>query len=236
MLNVSQAKFYFQLFILFFLFQNRIGAQTLKVISSTKEYNQSIKNDPNNKLLDLRKLIPTIVLDLKYSTTSNFMNYKLYENARTTYMRTKPANALLQIQKSLAAKGFGLKIFDAYRPYSITKKMWELIHDERYVANPANGSGHNRGISIDLTIVNLKTGIALDMGTTFDNFTDSAHHNFTAHFKEAIITNRNLLKTTMIQFGFKPLETEWWHYSWVGSESYEVLDISFEKMGRMNEF
>ncbi len=184
-------------------------------------------------MVDLETLIPNIVLDLRYGTKSNFMQYRLYKKAHTTYMRKQPANALLQVQEELNAKGLGLKIFDAYRPYSITKKMWELIHDERYVANPAQGSGHNKGISVDLTIIDLATGLPLDMGTAFDNFTDSAHHTFTPNLNADIIKNRTLLKNIMLQYGFKILETEWWHYSWVSKESYDVLDFSFKEMKRM---
>src|SRR5437867_1601617 len=80
--------------------------------------------------------------------------------------------------QELNEKGLGLKIFDAYRPYSVTVKFWELIKDERYVANPSKGSGHNRGIAVDLTIIHLKTNEELNMGTGFDNFTDTAHQAF----------------------------------------------------------
>jgi D-alanyl-D-alanine dipeptidase len=105
--------------------------------------------------------------------------------------------------------------------------MWELVHDERYVANPANGSGHNRGISVDLTIVDLVSGRELDMGTGFDNFTDSAHHSF-ASLPASVLRNRRLLKATMEKYGFKALETEWWHYSWPNDHRYDVLDIGFK--------
>ena len=108
------------------------------------------------------------------------------------------------------------------------------MHDERYVANPANGSGHNRGIAVDLTIIDLKTGKELNMGTGFDNFTDSAHHSFTNLPKE-ILQNRNLLKTTMEKYGFKLFETEWWHYFLADGDKYEVLDIDFKKLGKKNE-
>lgn len=127
--------------------------------------------------------------------------------------------------------GLGLKIFDAYRPYAVTEKFWELVHDERYVANPANGSGHNRGTSLDLTIIYLENGQELNMGTGFDNFTDTAHHSFT-NLPESILQNRMLLKSLMEQNGFKALETEWWHYSLPNSKQYELLNLSFKKLSR----
>ncbi len=120
--------------------------------------------------------------------------------------------ALQKVQKELNQSGWGLKIFDAYRPYSVTVKFWELVKDERYVANPSKGSGHNRGITVDLTIINLKTRLELNMGTGFDNFSDTAHHSFT-NLSEDILQNRILLKTTMEKYGFKAYNEEWWHYS-----------------------
>ena len=102
------------------------------------------------------------------------------------------------------------------------------MNDERYVADPKKGSGHNRGIAVDLTIIDLKTKKELDMGTGFDNFTDSAHHDFTA-LAPTILANRKLLKETMEKYGFKLFETEWWHYSRPDPEKYEVLDLDIAK-------
>jgi len=125
--------------------------------------------------------------------------------------------------------GYGLKIYDAYRPYSVTKKFWDLVHDERYVANPAKGSGHNRGIAADLTIIDLKTKKELKMPTGFDNFTDSAHHDF-VNLPGDILKNRKLLKETMEKYGFLEFATEWWHYSLPEPEKYDVLDLSFGEL------
>ena len=105
------------------------------------------------------------------------------------------------------------------------------MHDEKYVANPANGSGHNRGTTIDLTLVDLKTGIELDMGTGFDNFSDSAHQSF-ADLSNKVLENRKLLKQSMEKAGFKPYEYEWWHYSYKNSNAFGLLDISFKKLYR----
>ncbi len=112
--------------------------------------------------------------------------------------------------------------------------MWDLIHDDRYVANPAKGSGHNRGLSVDLNIFNFKIGEELNMGTGFDNFTDTAHHPFKT-LSPDILENRKLLKNTMEKFGFKALETEWWHYSWTNDKDYEVLDIYFKKLSKKGD-
>lgn len=225
----------FLLYIIICCTSSSAKAQFLKVVSNKKEFKKYIDSSINNEMIDLKKLLPNLVLDLRYNTSNNFMLYKLYKNANTTYMRRQPAMALLQGQKELSVKGLGFKIFDAYRPYSVTKKMWDLIHDDRYVANPAGGSGHNRGTSVDLTIINLKTGEELDMGTAFDNFTDSAHHSFTPKFPTQIIENRKLLENIMQSLGFKRLETEWWHYSWICKEPYDVLDFDFKTMLKLTK-
>ena len=208
------------------------SAQPLSIISTFKHYKESVTLDSKKALVDLKKVIPGIVIDLKYSNENNFTKTKLYSKATTTYLRRDVANALLKVNDELKTLGFGIKIFDAYRPYSVTKLMWDLIHDERYVANPINGSGHNKGIAVDLTIIKQNTGTELNMGTAFDNFTDSAHHSFTKNLSNEMIAHRTLLKTTMEKYGFKSLETEWWHYSFQSKENYEVMDIDLKVLNR----
>lgn len=199
------------------------------MISDIKIYKQSVKADALKQMTDLKKNIPGIVLDLRYATKNNFTGHILYPWANTTFMRVEAANALQQIQQTLNRKGYGIKVFDAYRPWSATKEMWELVKDERYVADPAKGSNHNRGLAIDLSIVNIKTGAALNMGTGFDNFTDTAHHTFT-RLPQDVLNNRKMLKETMEQHGFKSFESEWWHYTWPDNRKYEVLNIGLKKM------
>jgi zinc D-Ala-D-Ala dipeptidase len=222
-------------FILLFLFTKTcliIAAQPTNIIHSKKQYQFSIDTNMQKKLVNLQQLIPSIVLDLRYNTANNFTKTRLYKKANTTYLRIEPATALLTIQNALLQKGLGIKIFDAYRPYATTKLMWDLIHDDRYVANPKNGSNHNRGLAIDLTIVNLKTLQELDMGTGFDNFTDTAHHSF-ANLSQVILENRKQLKSIMEQNGFKSFDTEWWHYSWPNNINYEVIDVSFKELKKI---
>lgn len=201
----------------------------LWVIKDVRTLNAAIKNDSNKQMADLKKLIPNIILDIRYATANNFMHRKLYPSTTTTFIRLPAAKALQQVQHELSKLGLGLKIYDAYRPYSITEKMWEPIKDDRYVADPKRGSGHNRGIAVDLTIIDLKTGEELPMGTGYDNFTDTAHQTFTA-LPEKILQNRILLKSTMEKYGFNPLDTEWWHYSLPDPRKYEILDIPFKKL------
>ena len=225
--------------IIFFSSVNIISAQDtilnkygLRVIKNITTLHAIIAEDPEKQIVDLRKLIPNILFDLKYARDDNFMHQKLYPPITTTYLRMPAAKALQQIQKELNAQGLSLKIFDAYRPYSVTEKMWEPIKDERYVADPKNGSGHNRGIAVDLTIINLKTKKDLLMGTGFDNFSDTAHQSFTALPAE-VLQNRKLLKTIMEKYGFVSLDTEWWHYSLPNAKNFELLDVSFKALKKI---
>ncbi|MBX9781935.1 MAG: M15 family metallopeptidase [Chitinophagaceae bacterium] len=204
------------------------------VLESVSAYKKICKTDSNQQMKELKAKIPSIVYDLRYAVKDNFVKQPLYPRLTSvTFLRLPAANALANVQKELLEKGLGLKIFDAYRPYSVTVKFWELIKDERYVANPSKGSGHNRGLAVDLTIIDLKTGKELDMGTGFDNFTDTAHHTFTA-LPETVLNNRKLLKEVMLKYGFKLFETEWWHYSWPNDRNYEVMNLSFEKLSRLS--
>lgn len=193
-------------------------------------YKTQVSRDPYKKMVELRSLAPTIVYDLKYAGIHNFMRRLMYPaGTNTAYLRTGAAHALKKVQEDLEKKGLGLKVYDAYRPYSVTVKFWELVKDTRYVAHPAKGSGHNRGTTIDLTLVNLATGKELDMGTGFDNFSDTAHHGF-SHLPETVRQNRQLLKSTMERFGFTAYQEEWWHYGYSDGKSYELLDIEFKKL------
>ncbi len=198
-----------------------------QVIKEYTLYKKSLKNDSLKKMVELKTIVPNIHYDIRYATVNNFMHQQVYKKGSNTFLRLVVARALARVQQELNEKNLSLKIWDAYRPYSVTERMWEMIKDERYVADPKKGSGHNRGIAVDLTIIDRTTGQELDMGTGFDNFTDSAHQNF-KDLSPGILDNRALLKTVMEKNGFVALETEWWHFSW-NNPDFELLDIDPEK-------
>src|SRR5262245_4740390 len=106
------------------------------------------------ELVDLQQSIPGVVLDIRYATTNNFTGQRLYPNARCA-LRKQTAAKLRDVQTDLAAEGLGLKVFDGYRPLSVQKLMWKIVPDDKYVANPAKGSRHNRGAAVDLTLIRL---------------------------------------------------------------------------------
>jgi zinc D-Ala-D-Ala dipeptidase len=207
----------------------------VKYLGTEKAYKQSLTKDAQKQMVDLKHLIPAIVYDLRYATAANFVKQPVYPvGTNHTFLRLPAAQALKKVQEELQLKGLGLKIFDAYRPYSVTVKFWELVKDERYVANPTKASGHNRGLAVDLTIIHLKSGVELDMGTGFDHFSDTAHHSFT-QLSHTVLQNRKLLKEVMQKYGFNLLETEWWHYYWPNDRNYEVLDLDFKKLYKFTQ-
>lgn len=206
----------------------------LTILNNKKDYNATVKEDSSKKMVLLVNYVDNLVFDWKYATEDNFTKQILYTNP-AAYMRLPAALALKAAAKELELQGIGFKIFDAYRPYAITKKMWQVVPDERYAANPAKGSGHNRGAAIDLTLYNLSTGKELPMPTPFDDFTEKAHHDFTGLSME-ILQNRATLKNILVKHGFLPLATEWWHYYLPNAaQRFELMNFDFKQMKRMVE-
>ena len=122
-----------------------------------------------------------------------------------------------------------MKIFDAYRPYAVTLKFFEVYPDTTFVASPQKGSKHNRGCAIDLTLVDLRSGNELEMPTAFDDFTEKATHAYMNLTKEAL-KNRQMLREIMSSYGFIPYESEWWHYDYKNWRNYQIMDLSFEEL------
>jgi D-alanyl-D-alanine dipeptidase len=187
-----------------------------------------MRSNPQKRLVSLKRVIPGLQYDLVYGTTRNFTKTVLYTHAQP-YLLAGPAAALQEVERELNKRGLGVKIFDAFRPFSVTCHIWQLVPDTRYAANPAKGSNHNRGLAVDLTIIDLATGKELDMGTGFDNFTDTAHHDF-AFLPANVLNNRKMLKQAMWKHGFSSIPTEWWHYSRRTKDGYEVIDVDFDDL------
>lgn len=167
-------------------------------------------------------MIPNVVLDIRYATTNNFTGQILYDNHRT-FLRRAVAKNLRAAQKEFNGMNLGIKIYDAYRPLSVQRKMWAIYPHEGYVANPAKGSRHNRGAAVDVTLVDLRDGKELPMPSGYDEFSERAHRDY-ANASAEETRNRELLERVMEKHGFKGLFTEWWHFDDVNSKKYELLD------------
>ncbi|MEI2748035.1 MAG: M15 family metallopeptidase [Ferruginibacter sp.] len=144
-----------------------VSDSSLPVIRTVAAYQKTIKNTAGKQLINLQTYIPGIITELRYAEANNFMQQQLYPTNAIALLRLDAAIALKKVQLELNQAQLGIKIWDAYRPYSITVKMWNLIKDERFVADPRKGSGHNRGIAVDLTLINLSDGQEIFMGTRF---------------------------------------------------------------------
>jgi len=164
-----------------------------------------------------------IPIDIRYATTNNFMHEQLYPIAKA-YLRAPAARALAAVEHDLAKEHLGVKVFDAYRPLSVTKKMWDKIHNPDFVADPAKGSRHNRGAAVDLTLIDLRTGQELAMPTPYDDFTSHARQDFN-DLPADVIANRAKLRDVMVKHGFEPLPTEWWHFDYKGWERFLIMDV-----------
>lgn len=180
-------------------------------------------------LVDVTTVAPTIRLDLRYATPDNFTGRTVYPAARCL-LRAPVAAALARVQSRLAAHDVGLAVWDCYRPFSVQERFWALVPDERYVARPVvrdgvpvEGSRHNRGAAVDVTLVDAR-GRPLPMPTGFDDFSARAHRDASTWAPDAR-RNAALLEDAMLAEGFAPLPTEWWHYDGPAWERYELLDV-----------
>lgn len=172
-------------------------------------------------LVDVGALDPSIVQDIKYATMDNFTGQVLYPSARCL-LREQVAARLVKVQGQLKTQGLGLKVFDCYRPVSVQKKMWAVYPDENFVANPAFGSRHNRGASVDVGLVD-STGRELSMPSAFDEFSPKAHLDYMAASSEQL-EHRRILQSAMKEAGFLPMATEWWHFDDPRWQNYGLTD------------
>lgn len=200
----------------------------LDIIQCMSDYKNLIATNPDMELIDLSKFIPSINLDIRYATTNNFTGKIIYTKPKA-FARKQVAIALQKAQDSLNKLGLGIKIYDAYRPYSATIKFFEVYPDTNFVANPQFGSRHNRGCAIDLTLIDLKTGKEIPLPTPFDDFTEKAHPDY-PNFPEEVLKNRALLFAVLSHFGFTHYPTEWWHFDYQGWQQYPLMDLYFEEL------
>ncbi|MGE8339580.1 D-alanyl-D-alanine dipeptidase [Flavobacterium sp. ACN2] len=184
-------------------------------ISSLQAQNEAYVSSSEAKISDttfvnLRDYSNDFVYDMKYATEDNFLKTKVYDCAECM-LRLKTVKALIAANNDFLKKGYRIKLFDCYRPLDIQKKMWEIVSNPTYVADPKKGSIHNRGGAVDISLVDI-TGKEVDMGTSFDFFGIMASHNF-KQLSEEILSKRTYLKNTMIKNGFNSFDSEWWHYN-----------------------
>ncbi|MPY87473.1 MAG: serine hydrolase [Luteitalea sp.] len=181
-------------------------------------------------LVELSSLDPTIKYDIRYATTNNFMSTAFYQQPRAL-MQRPAAEAVARAHRKLKARGYGLLIHDAYRPWTVTKMFWEATPQPQriFVADPSQGSRHNRGCAVDLTLYELATGRAVRMVGGYDEFSDRSFPNYLGGTSRQR-WYRALLREVMEAEGFAVYETEWWHFDFHAWAEYPILDIPFEQL------
>ncbi|WP_034258895.1 M15 family metallopeptidase [Aequorivita capsosiphonis] len=187
-------------------------------------------NFQQTDLVELIKLDPTLKLDIRYAGSNNFVGRPVYTEARA-FLQRPAALQLVKVNKELEPLGYGLIIFDGYRPWSVTKVFWDITskEDKKFVANPKQGSRHNRGCAVDLTLLDLSTGKPVAMTGEYDEMTERSYPEYeggTAEQREM----RDLLRSKMEAHGFKVYEFEWWHFDFQGWESYRIQNIPFSEI------
>jgi D-alanyl-D-alanine dipeptidase len=182
-------------------------------------------------LVELVRLDSTILLDIRYASANNFMGRPMYEEARA-FLQRSAAEALVRVHRRLMQRGFGLLVFDGYRPWSVTKKFWDETPPEQraFVADPAKGSKHNRGCAVDLTLFEAASGREVEMPSAYDEFTARASPDYqggTTHQRQM----RDLLRREMEREGFTVNSGEWWHFDFKDWRNYPVMDVPFSEIG-----
>ncbi len=168
----------------------------------------------------------SFVIDLRYATENNFTGKPVYKT-NVCALQKNTLSKLIAANDEFKALGYKIKIWDGYRPADVQKYFWSIVKDRRYIASPyVNGSRHNRGTAVDITLVDSK-GNELEMPTGFDQFNTSAHRD-NANISEAAKNNLILLTEVMKKHGFTTIETEWWHYDDEDSNKYPILNIPLE--------
>lgn len=183
-------------------------------------------------LVELVKLDPTLKLDIRYATANNFTGRPVYTEARA-FLQRPAAAALLRAQRKLKAQGYGLLIFDGYRPWAITKLFWDITPPEKrnFVADPAKGSKHNRGCAVDLSLYALKTGQEVEMPGAYDEFSERSYPTYKGGTAEQR-QRRDLLRRALEVEGFTVNEYEWWHFDYKDWRRYPILNLSFAELDR----
>ena len=180
-------------------------------------------------LVDLAT-IDGVKFDIRYATRNNFLSEPFYSSAKA-FMQKPAAEALARVHKNLKERGYGLLVFDAYRPWHVTKMFWDATPEKfhGFVADPSKGSRHNRGCAVDLTLYDLKTGKVIETVSGYDEFSDRAFPDYMGGTSRQR-WQRDLLRSAMQAEGFAVYEEEWWHFDYKDWKKYPILNKTFEEL------
>ena len=204
-----------------------LRAQALKA-QPPREQGTFLKPD----LVELAALDPTIKLDIRYATSNNFLGTPVYTQARA-FLQRPAAEAVLRAHRQLKAQGYGLIVHDGYRPWYVTKIFWDATPDDKkiFVADPAEGSKHNRGCAVDLSLYDLKTGREVKMPSGYDEMTDRAFADYAGGAPEENV-RRAVLRRLWKSRASLVNPKEWWHFDYKDWKQYPILNVKFEDLGQ----
>lgn len=188
-------------------------AEPKKGIGTSEKNNNLLNEVSDTAFVNVKNYSSDFSFDMRYASENNFLKEKVY-NCDNCLLRKVVFQSLLNANSQFQRDGYKIKFYDCFRPTEVQAKMWEILPDGKYVANPKYGSIHNRGAAVDITLVD-STGFAVDMGTDFDFFGEEAHHDY-SNLDSAVLENRKYLKKVMEKNGFQSIRTEWWHYNFSG--------------------
>lgn len=199
---------------------------TTTVNHPPKETGDFYKTD----LVDLARFDPRLILDIRYATVNNFTGEQMYAEA-LAFLQRPAAEALKRAHDRLLAQGYGMIIYDAYRPWGVTKRFWDVTPQDKkeFVADPARGSRHNRGCAVDVSLYDLKTSQPVAMPTDYDEFTERAYPNYAGGTEETR-KHREILRAAMEAEGYKIYPSEWWHFDFPGFEKYRIMNLPFTEI------
>jgi D-alanyl-D-alanine dipeptidase len=190
--------------------------------------------EPNPKrtfdLVDLASVDPTIKFDIRYAGSNNFLGFPLYERA-AAYLQRPAAEALGRVERSLASKGYGLLIHDGYRPWFVTKMFWDATPESAhvFVADPSQGSRHNRGCAVDLTLYDANSGNAVEMTGRYDEMSPRSYADYLGGTSRQRWL-RELLRSEMAAQGFTVYPEEWWHFDYKDWSDYAIGTATFTQL------
>ena len=184
------------------------------------------------ELVEIVKLDTTIKLDIRYATRNNFIGKAVYSRPQA-FLQRPAAEALVRVNQKLRREGYGIVVFDGYRPWTVTKLFWDVTPEDKkiFVADPTKGSRHNRGCAVDLSLFDLKTGAEVKMPSEYDEMTERAHVNYECAPVEAKRL-RQLLRSAMEAESFAVYEPEWWHYDYKDWKEYPIMNVKFSEIGK----
>ena len=194
-------------------------------LCTSSVYSQQDVAIADTTFVKLKDYSTDFVYAMKYATEDNFLKAKVYDCAEC-FLRLQTVKALVKANTKFMRKGYRIQLFDCYRPLDIQKRMWKIVSNPEYVADPAKGSIHNRGGAVDITLVDVD-GKELDMGTSFDFFGPEAGHYFD-NLPDEVKENRLLLKRIMQKSGFVSFDSEWWHYNLKNASKEKVSNTKWQ--------